>query len=83
MTIYESLAYGLPVVCSHGTPWSHIANVSGGFHVPHQLSCYVDAILKISSLSPALRSDFSRNAMNYSYELHTESSSSAVRYFVS
>lgn len=75
MCIYEALSFGLPTVCSLGTPWHSLSSFSAGLCVSHSVSSYIEAVSYFISLSSSERQLFSANAKVLSAKVYCDNKS--------
>lgn len=53
IVVAEALAYGLPVITTHGTPWSVLSTDGAGWHIPVSVESLAAALDEATRLSPA------------------------------
>jgi glycosyltransferase involved in cell wall biosynthesis len=70
MCIYEALSFGLPTVCSLGTPWQSLSSFNAGLCVPHTVPSYVEAVSHFINLPSSKRQLLSANAKRLSAKLN-------------
>lgn len=75
MVIYESLAFGLPVLCSTGTPWQSLNRFNSGACVPHSTSSYLEALMNFSSMTDLDLFRFKANSRKLAARINHDSKS--------
>ena len=47
MVVAEALSYGVPVLCTEGSPWSELNTASCGWYVPHADESIQQVLLEV------------------------------------
>jgi len=78
LTVAESLILGVPVVSSHGAPWSGLETHGCGFWVPVGVEPLADALRRIMSLSAAHRRAMGQSGRAWMLREHSWSTIAAA-----
>lgn len=68
ITVAEALFCGLPVITTHATPWSDLAQLGVGWIVPNEHHALRDALVASLALSNSQRRDLVQRAHRYASE---------------
>ena len=81
MCIYEAISFGLPAICSLGTPWQFLSGSNAGLCVQHNISSYIDAVLYFRNLPLSVRRSLADNCFDLSAKMNKVNSISASLVF--
>ena len=70
--ILEALSYGLPVICSKGTPWEQINDRNCGWHIENDVNSLYNAIKNSLCLSDSEITIMAKNSVNLAKNFKTK-----------